>query len=82
MRISPEGFSYALHGAELVPWPKVTAMTVERGARWTYPSYVNLFLEDGTVIEIECEFFSLGLDKVVAAIEPYCEMTEEPQARQ
>ena len=74
LRITPEGFRYALDGAEMVPWSRVTAVTVERGARWTYPSYVYLSLRDGPVIEIECEFFTLKLDHVLAAIRPYCDV--------
>ena len=71
LRITPEGFSYALHGPEMVSWHEVAAITVERGKRWTYPSYVNLSLKDGTAIEIECEFFTLGLEPVLAAIKPH-----------
>ena len=74
LRITPEGFLYALDSAEMVPWSRVTAVTVERGARWTYPSYVYLSLRDGPVIEIECEFFTLKLDHVLAAIRPYCDV--------
>ncbi len=71
LRITPEGIVYALDSAEMVPWSRVTAVTAERGARWTYPSYVYLSLRDGAVIEIECEFFTLKLDHVLAAIRPY-----------
>jgi hypothetical protein len=74
LRITPQGIIYALDSAELVPWSRVTAVTVERGLRWTYPSYVILFLRDGAVIEIECEFFTLKLDRVLAAIRPYCDV--------
>ena len=74
LRISPEGFIYALDSAEMVPWSRVTAVTVERAARWTSASYVYLSLQDGPVIEIECEFFTLKLDHVLGAIRPYCDV--------
>ena len=79
LRITPEGFLYALNSAEMVPWSRVTAVIVERGARWTYPSYVYLSLRDGPVIEIECEFFTLKLDHVLAAIRPYCDVSAARQ---
>ena len=74
MRVTPEGFVYALHGAEMVHWSKVTAVAVERGKRWTRPSYVYLALRDGSAVEIECEPFTLDLEPVLAAIRPYCEV--------
>jgi|GEM_PF-2615906 hypothetical protein len=72
LRITPVGFFYPLHGPEIVPWSDIAAITVERGKRWTYPSYVYFFLKDGTLVEIECEFFTLNLDRVLKAIRLHC----------
>jgi hypothetical protein len=72
LRITPVGFFYPLHGPEIVPWSDIAAITVERGRRWTYSSYVYLFLKNGTLVEIECEFFTLNLDRVVQAIRLHC----------
>ncbi|MBC8451889.1 MAG: hypothetical protein H8D70_01540 [Rhodospirillaceae bacterium] len=68
LKITPVGFIYALHGTEMVLWQNVATVEVERGTRWTHSSYVYIALKDGSVVEIECEFFTLDVDQVVAAI--------------
>ncbi len=46
-------------------------ISVEGSTRWSEPSYIRLALSGGKTVEIECEFFTLKLDAVLAAIEPY-----------
>lgn len=79
LRITSKGFSYSLYGPDEVPWSEVVGISVESSTRWSEPSYIRLALSGGKTVEIECEFFTLKRDAVLAAIEPYIPVATTPQ---
>ncbi len=79
LRVTPEGFHYALADEEFTPWSNVALVDVERSRRWTGTSTISVILHEGGYIDIECEFFTLKLDQVLDAFRPYCEIWEQPK---